>query len=336
MKNAYVVLAILLLISTTTSCAAFSKRIKASSTYITKDIKVSDFDAIKLMGSPTLIFNQSTDGKTKVQVYGSDNLVDLLNIRVANNTLIVHFKPDVNISYNGKTRLKVLVSSPMLKDVLLQGSGDIVLKGAIQSNSLNLSLQGSGDIKSNGNIECSSAFNAALNGSGDIELEGNIYAQTSKISLNGSGDIKMGGIEFAQASIALNGSGDINIQKHCQAKTTAVALNGSGDVQIKGIGSTTITASLQGSGDMELEGKTENANLKLQNSGNIDASNLVSNNTEASINGSGEINCHASNKLKASVSGSGEISCKGKPLMQEKLGKIKGIQTPPYNVFNKL
>lgn len=88
------ILVVTLLIPMVSACA--QQRMKASKTYITKDVKVSEFNAIELLGSPDVVYTQSSDGQTTVQVYGSDNLVDLLDIQVKNKTLTVKFKPNVS------------------------------------------------------------------------------------------------------------------------------------------------------------------------------------------------------------------------------------------------
>ena len=46
-----------------------------------------------------------------------------------------------------------MASSPMLKDVHLQGSGDVVLDSKLECDNLSLTLQGSGDITA-GEVVC--------------------------------------------------------------------------------------------------------------------------------------------------------------------------------------
>ena len=112
--------------------------ITASGKYITKNIKVTRFDQIYLKGSPTIEYTQSP-GASKVQIAGSDNLVDLVECRVEGSTLIVNMKSHTNISYGKEGRLKILVSSPMLKSASLQGSGDIHL-GSLKVEGLDVSF----------------------------------------------------------------------------------------------------------------------------------------------------------------------------------------------------
>ena len=79
---------------TAMSCAAFSscvssrERIKESGNYVRKEIRVEHFDKMVLSGSPTVTFRQKS-GKPRVEVYASDNLIDLLDIRVKKGTLML-------------------------------------------------------------------------------------------------------------------------------------------------------------------------------------------------------------------------------------------------------
>ena len=87
-----------------------SKKVIASNKYVTKDIKVDNFKKIRVAGSPDVTFTQKS-GRPEVEVYTSDNIVDLLDIKVKDNTLYIGFKKDVNVSYK---KLEVRVSAETL------------------------------------------------------------------------------------------------------------------------------------------------------------------------------------------------------------------------------
>lgn len=53
-------------------------------------------------------------GRPEVEVYTSDNIVDLLDIKVKDNTLYIGFKKDVNVSYK---KLEVRVSAETLNGI---------------------------------------------------------------------------------------------------------------------------------------------------------------------------------------------------------------------------
>ena len=74
------------LFSVTTVCAQ-TRRVKASGTYKTKEVKITNFDKIKLLGSPTVIYTQSANNKSTLKIYGSDRLGGLYGSRWR----IIHF-----------------------------------------------------------------------------------------------------------------------------------------------------------------------------------------------------------------------------------------------------
>lgn len=112
------------LLTLSTGCID-SKHIKASGNYITRNIQVGNFSSIKVQGSEDVLYSQSTDGKTSVKVYASDNIIDLLNIRVEDETLVIGYKKNVNIFGLGNNdKVKVIVSNPTLNGLKIQGSGE--------------------------------------------------------------------------------------------------------------------------------------------------------------------------------------------------------------------
>ena len=93
----------------------------------------------------------------------------------------------------------------------------------------------------------------------------------------------------------------------------AVSINGSGDVRLQQIESQECQASISGSGNINLNGKAIQASYSIAGSGNIQAADLQAENTDASISGSGNISCYASQKLVARVKGNGDMAYKGDP-----------------------
>ena len=156
MKKLASLLTCICLILSTTACSQSknyssgnwgSKKVIASNKYVTKDIKVDNFKKISVAGSPDVTFTQKS-GRPEVEVYTSDNIVDLLDIKVKDNTLYIGFKKDVNVSYK---KLEVRVSAETLNGISVAGSGDVFLKNGLQTNdNLSINVAGSGDIKGSG------------------------------------------------------------------------------------------------------------------------------------------------------------------------------------------
>lgn len=157
-----------------------AQSITPSKKYITKELNnVSNFSSIRVLGSPDVEYRQSSDSKTTVSIYGSDNLVDLLEVSTVNGVLQVNIKKGVKI-LSGERRLKVIASSPSLDDVDIKGSADVYLKGTLKGADLNLNITGSGDIEAENSS--SFALNLSLTSKGILGLSNRLTPNASFLS----------------------------------------------------------------------------------------------------------------------------------------------------------
>lgn len=257
MKALTTFIAIALLAFSTTACSQQhtyrsggfgSKTVKASKNYVTKDIKVDNFTKLSVAGKPT------------VEVYTSDNIVDLLDIRVKDNTLYIGFKKNVSVSYN---KLEVRVSAEKLNGIAVAGSGDVELKNGLKTDDIKISVAGSGDISGN-NISCTD-LDISIAGSGDINSS-NITCNDLQVSVAGSGDMKLNNVtaNFTRASVA--GSGTAILSGSTQEAEYSVA--GSGDLFASDFVAKKASASVAGSGDIKCHA-TDFLKVRTSGSGSV-------------------------------------------------------------------
>lgn len=316
----------LFLVCALMASATSSAQIKASKNYVTKEVKVGNFNKIRSVGNTTVIYTQNESERAKVRIYGSDNLVDLLDISVVNETLVVKMKNGTRITSWKDGRLKVIASSPSLEAAGLQGSGDINIESDIKCNNFLLELQGSGDINAQ-RINCKNNMKADLRGSGDIEIKGGIEAINVALELYGSGDLKVYNVTAFSAIARLQGSGDLKVQGMNKVTSAEAYMRGSGDLDFVNLRANDVKVKLQGSGDLKISGVTRTADLALENSGDLDAKRLQAVNVTAVLSGSGDLTCYASGTLKAGVKGSGDIGYEGNPNKVELIGgRAKNIR----------
>lgn len=247
----YIILSIMLLATAyaATPCQAQKKPIKihASSNYITKDLKeLGAFDAIELTGSPDVEYRQSTDGRSSVKVYGSDNVLEYLEVKVRGSKLVVHYKNNLQIT--GKPKTRVIATSPSLERASVTGSGDIYLYGTVKGGTLNLSVTGSGDIDANA-VVCKK-LDLEVTGSGDIVVNDAAAAEQVKAMVTGSGDITIKG-KAPEAHYNVTGSGDISATG-LEAYKVKATVSGSGDIDCHV--TDTIDATVGGSGTIKYGG----------------------------------------------------------------------------------
>lgn len=236
------------------------KEVKASKNYVTKQIKVSDFNQIAVSGSLDVTYTQQS-GKPKVEIYTSDNIVDLLDIYVKNGKLNLGFKKNVKVSYN---KLEIRVTSEDLDAVNVAGSGDFKFTNGLKTDQLKMNVAGSGDITAS-NIQCSQVFTANVAGSGDIECK-QLKAADMDISVAGSGDLKIENALVTSANASVAGSGTVKISGNADKANYSVA--GSGDLYANDFKVQDISASVAGSGDIKCHA-VEHLKARVSGSGTI-------------------------------------------------------------------
>lgn len=231
------------------SCSYAEKGVKASSNYILKEVtEVAPFTEILVFGSPDVEYTQSADGTTKVSVYGSDNLIDVLEATVQNGAL--HVKNKSNTTIIGNSRLKVIASSPELHRAEVQGSGEVYMIGTVQGSDLQLKVKGSGDIE--GDVVQYTSLNLAVQGSGDIDLKRAVCDRIA-VNIDGSGDVSLKG-QAREAEFLVFGSGDIAARRMVTEDLTA-RVRGSGDITC--YATRRLKASVDGSGDIGYGGSPQ-------------------------------------------------------------------------------
>lgn len=236
------------------------EEVKASKNYVTKQIKVNDFDQIAVGGSLDVTYTQQS-GKPKVEIYTSDNIVDLLDIYVKNGKLNLGFKKNVKVAYN---KLEIRVTSENLNAVSVAGSGDFDFTNGLKTDQLKMNVAGSGDITAS-NIQCTQGFTASVAGSGDIECK-QLKATDLNISVAGSGDLKIENAQVTSANASVAGSGTVKISGSADKANYSVA--GSGDLYADNFSVQRVTASVAGSGDIKCHA-VEYLKARVSGSGSI-------------------------------------------------------------------
>ncbi|NCC09158.1 MAG: DUF2807 domain-containing protein [Bacteroidia bacterium] len=216
-----------------------------SAGYISKTVQATPFQAIAIEGSADVIYKQGAN--QEIEISGSPNAVERLEVRTVNGTLTVGFKKGTrNLNYK---KLEVKVSNPGINQIRVNGSGDVKLANGLKTNEpVKISINGSGDVEGH-SIQCQE-LRLSVNGSGDIELL-KTESQLCIAAVQGSGDITLSGTT-QEAQLTSSGSGDIDATA-LKAKTVTASCNGSGDVGC--YASEKLTIRKRGSGDVSYKGK---------------------------------------------------------------------------------
>ncbi len=99
-----------------------------------------------------------------------------------------------------------------------------------------------------------------------------------------------------------------------------------GDIEVKYLDNRKFTATVSGSGDIELTGSCDQAVYNANGSGDIDGEEFRVEYLDATVNGSGSIDCRCTETLNANVVGSGEIEIHGPTRMVNRAGRKAAIR----------
>ena len=106
------------------------------------------------------------------------------------------------------------VAIPQLNEIIMSSSGDVIGRGVIKGDNLNLVVSGSGDLKLDVDYD---TIRVLMSGSGDVTLMGQckmIYAD-----IHGSGDLKIQQLIAGESHINATGSGEAWVNKEGNVTT---------------------------------------------------------------------------------------------------------------------
>jgi hypothetical protein len=94
---------------------------------------------------------------------------------------------------------------------------------------------------------------------------------------------------------------------------TEFTSNGSTDGDINNVNNDALDIGIHGSGKLHMNGKSGTLKINASGSSKIDATSLVTENSDIQINGSGNIQVYATNSIDVRINGSGTVKYKGEP-----------------------
>lgn len=179
-------------------------KVYASGNLVSRTFDVGEFDKVQLDFAGDIVYQ---DGESFVEVVVPDNLADYLKVDVSNGKLYIRFD---GVRVRNIKDAKVIVRTPVLHGLELNGAGNIEMKDAVSTDNLKLVINGAGDVEVE-SINVSDKFAVELNGAGDIDVE-NIKCGSIHLTINGAGDCEIAGAA-GHAKLMINGAGEIDVTK---------------------------------------------------------------------------------------------------------------------------
>lgn len=200
--------------------------IRPSNNYITRNYKVLTFDKLNISTVADVYYTQSQAGSpTSVEVYGPDNIVDLIQLSIKDGELTIEM--DKMKQVKNIKNMKITISSPELYALNFRGVGNIFIEDGLKSSTLSIRYSGVGNMKAK-SLDCES-LKVSATGVGDINLSGT--AARADLSSDGVGNIEAFDLVCKDLTASVGGVGNIS----CHATQSIVAnAKGIGNISYKG------------------------------------------------------------------------------------------------------
>jgi hypothetical protein len=202
---------------------------------VKKKRTISSFNKINISGGYEILINQGADELLEIEA--DENLLELIETEVTNNTLFISSKQPIGRSES----LKLYVTTVNLIDIDVSGAIELSNKGTFKSEKLNIEVSGAADINLDVNIE---SLTMSMSGASETNLTGE--ADNFEIELSGAGELEAEKLKTRNTSIDISGAGSATVYAK---KTLDVSVSGAASVKYKG--SPKVTQNISGAGSVE-------------------------------------------------------------------------------------
>lgn len=218
MKNRIVAVMLLLLGS---YMMAGCQKLKGDGPVVEQQRQVAAFSRITNSIDGTVYITQ--EGDRKLSIEAQQNILDVIETPVVDGRLSIYFKNGKRIGKHDP--IVVRISTPVINDLDLQGSSDMLVTNDINTSELKLNISGSGELKTK-QVQVTQGLYANISGSGNILALGGAAAY-GNLSISGSGSINMLPVVITKVEAHISGSGNIRTTATSQLD---VHISGSGDL----------------------------------------------------------------------------------------------------------
>ncbi len=196
---------------------------------------ISSFNKIDISGGYEVLINQGAD--EKFQIEADENLIELIETEVRNNTLYISSKQPIG----NAEALKLYITTVNLEDIDVSGAIELSNKGTFEAKYLEIEVSGAADINLDVDIE---NLTMEMSGASETTLTGT--ADNFEIELSGAGELDAKKLKTRNTSIDISGAGSATV---FAKKTLDVTVSGAGSVRYKG--SPKVKQDISGAGSVE-------------------------------------------------------------------------------------
>jgi len=221
----------------TAAFAGCTRKLSGNGNFVNESRKVDKYNSIETDGSFEVVLTD--DASDAIQIRAESNILPEIATDVQGGALIIGYKNDLTELSHADVQIKV--PSHGVKSVSLAGSGSIVCGDTLRGDKLEAFLLGSGtlqllwsgtsavtDLSGSGDVIIKGHVNShkiTLSGSGKVHAY-DLTTGVSKINISGSGDAEVNAAQTLD--VVIGGSGDVRYEG---SPAVTSSITGSGKVK---------------------------------------------------------------------------------------------------------
>lgn len=202
------------------SFTACNNCIDGSGKISTSSSDLSEYNEVEIDVPANVQIRQSD--KHSIEIQADENILSYIEYKVSGKKLKIELKKCIK---NFKV-LDIVITTPNIKEIELNGAGKIYNSGLIKTKELDVVINGAGNSDFNIDVK---KLNIEINGAGSVKMKG--IAKKQYIEINGAGSYSAFDLESLYANIDISGIGDCKIKV---IEELDVEISGSGNVRYKG------------------------------------------------------------------------------------------------------
>ena len=177
-------------------------QIKGEGPVISRNLELSDFDAIQVIGQADILFAQADTFNVTLRT--QENIFDYVDFKVKGTTLVIETKNHRSINAEEYT---LTLSAPELKGIDIAGAARFeIADGLVSDEDLDISVAGAGQLNLTG-LQVNS-LDVDIAGAAKADLSG-IRVKSLDVDIAGTGKINISG-EAEDATMDIAGVGSID------------------------------------------------------------------------------------------------------------------------------
>ena len=178
------------------ACNPFTDSIKGSGNVVTNSMEISGFTRIEAGDSFQVNITQSED--YSVIIKADDNLVEHLDVRLVDDTLVVNMVPGKSARH---ATLEAEISLPELKGVRFRGGSRGILHGITSQGDFTVRVSGASSLRGDLQVR---QMEVRVSGASSVDLNGS----GARLDLHGSGasTVDMEDFSVDSAQVVLSGA----------------------------------------------------------------------------------------------------------------------------------